>query len=48
MSKYCIGRYETGELKFMYFKRHKHFRRHKIRTLVWINKCNLADSRIFN
>jgi hypothetical protein len=38
MSKYRIGNYDTGEPRFKYFKRWKHFKSkyRKIRETMWI------------
>jgi hypothetical protein len=48
MSKYCYGRYDTGEPAFKYFKKNKHMpERHpktgKLRRLLWIVKCTVWD-----
>lgn len=48
MSKYRKGNYDTGEPKFIYLKRHKHFPNTKtaigkLRQKLWIVKCNVWD-----
>jgi hypothetical protein len=36
MSKYPIGRYDTGEIKHVYFRKHKHRRVRLIRKKMWL------------
>lgn len=39
MSKYRIGNYDTGEPKYVYFRKTKHHYKLLIRKIMWLASC---------
>lgn len=44
MSKYPFGRYDTGEIRYKYFRKNKHHYRTLMRKVMWIASCWKKES----